>query len=96
MAFAVSKDAVMPTRQRHKVIMHLRNDTRIRPQMAVAFMVLYLIFVVFHKLPATSLLRLPTSLKSIAESTKVVNSFFYITQGQLVLRDKFTYVKDFS
>ncbi len=44
-AFAASVNPVMPTRQRYEVVMHLRDNTRIRPQMTVALMVLYLVFV---------------------------------------------------
>ncbi len=39
-ARAVSVNPVVTTRQRYEVVMHLRDDTRIRPQMTVAFMVL--------------------------------------------------------
>lgn len=47
-AFAVSVDTVMPTRQRHKMVMHLANDTHIRLQMTITFVVLYLVFVGFQ------------------------------------------------
>ncbi len=44
-ARAVSVNTVVTTRQRYEVVMHLRDNTRIRPQMTVALMVLYLVFV---------------------------------------------------
>ena len=47
-AFTLPIDAVVPATQRYEVVMRLAYDTRIRPQMAVAFMRLYLVFVGRH------------------------------------------------
>jgi hypothetical protein len=91
------ENTVMPTRQRHKVVMHLAYDTRIRLQMTVAFMGLYLVFVGSHCLSFALLpipvgcgrdvscdtLEFPTSnaLNSIAEPTKNINTFFVSRYG---------------
>ena len=47
-AFTMPIDAVMSTTQGYEVVMHMRYDTRIRLQMAVAFMRLYFVFVGSH------------------------------------------------
>ncbi len=53
-ACAASVNPVVPTRQRYEVIMHLRDDTRIRTQMTVAFMVLNFVCVGSQDVPVTS------------------------------------------
>ena len=47
-AFTLPINAIVSTTQRYEVVMRLAYDTRIRPQMAVAFMRLYLVFVGPH------------------------------------------------